>query len=121
MAKSREHRKPIKFYTRDDCDLIIQVDSDSGDCYIVPIAYSQAKKKALINFKDLQNFKERWDFIAGNDFLSITQNRIGLSHAELQNKLRAILPKTPLPSEDNALVVTFYENCPRPLSLSPIS
>jgi hypothetical protein len=113
-GEAKEHRKPTRFYTRDDCDLVIGVDSENGDCYVVPVVYSLAKGKVLIDFKDLQNFKERWDFISGNDYLSTEQNLKGIGHGELQNKLRQILPDASIPSEDNKLITMFYENCPPP-------
>jgi hypothetical protein len=114
-GEAKEHVKPVKFYTRNDCDLVIGVDSENGDCYVVPVDYSVALRKEIVHFKHLQNFKERWDFISGNDYLSSEEIIRGIGRGEIQNKLREILPPgTTIPSDDNELILMFYENCPPP-------
>jgi hypothetical protein len=114
-GEAKEHVKPVKFYTRNDCDLVIGVDSENGDCYVVPVDYSVALRKEIVHFKHLQNFKERWDFISGNDYLSSEEIIRGIGRGELQNKLREILPVgTAIPSDDNELILMFYESCPPP-------
>ena len=46
-------------YTKDDCDLILAIDSRNGDCYIIPVCDIQpwGKTKAL---SKLSEYKEQW-------------------------------------------------------------
>lgn len=108
----RPNKKPVKQYTRDDCDLIIGVDSGTGECYVIPIDYAMAYGKNSISAKDAQPFKERWDFIAGNAYLNVQDCLDGLSVGELRNRLSQILPGPPPPTDANELKRRFYENCP---------
>jgi hypothetical protein len=107
-------KKPPRFYTREDCDVIVGVNALNGDCYVVPIDYATATGKASANFDDLENFRERWDFLSGNDYLSVEECRNGIGRSILRNRLAKILPKETLPSDLNELRVMFYENCPPP-------
>lgn len=49
-------------YTKEDCELIIGVDSNNGDCYIIPIDVIETfgKTKAL---SKLQDYKENWELL----------------------------------------------------------
>lgn len=105
-------KKPIKQYTRDDCDLIIGVHAGTGECYVVPIDYAMAYGKPSLAVKDVGPFKERWDYIAGNVYLNVQECLDGLSVGELRNRLTEILPGAALPADANALKRLFYENCP---------
>jgi hypothetical protein len=111
-GEAKEHRKPLHHYDRSDCDLIIGVDSENGECYIIPIDYVVATGKKSGKFRDLLNFKERWDFISGNNYLSVEECRKGLSFAEMQNRLNE-MGETP-PADHDKLREAFYEKCPRP-------
>jgi hypothetical protein len=114
-GEDASHRRPNRNYTREDCDVVIGVDSNNGDCYILPIDYVMALGRSSANFSNLQNFRERWDFISGNHYLTIEQNRDGqLSVSELRNRVGQILPSQSLPSDLNQLRMLFYSNCPRP-------
>jgi len=103
----------IRRYTRNDCDVIVGVDSNTGDCYVFPIDYITSLDKS--NVKLTPEFLERWDYITGNAFLSINQAKDGLSPADLQNNLRKILPQgTRLPTKLEEMKKLFYEKCPKP-------
>jgi hypothetical protein len=49
-------------YTEKDCDLIIGIDTNNGDCYIIPINdtknWGNSKK-----LKDLEYYKEDWNIL----------------------------------------------------------
>ena len=109
----RPANKPYR-YTRDDCDIIIAVDSNTGDCFVFPIDYIIALNKTTVNLNQSRAFLERWDYIAGNSYLDISQCRNGIGLAQLQNKVRTILPSAPSSSDLNELRKTFYTNCPKP-------
>lgn len=57
---SREVRQRTYKYTPEDCDIILVVDSNNGDCYIVPIADIQpwGNTKKL---SKLEDYKENWN------------------------------------------------------------
>ncbi len=106
-------KKPPRYYTRKDCDLLVGVDSTTGDCYVFPIDYVTAYGKKSISKRESQPFLERWDYVKGNRYLSTTQCRDGKSQADLRNDLTQILPPgTTIPSDINSLRKLFYENCP---------
>jgi hypothetical protein len=104
-------KKPPRNYTRDDCDIMVGVDSTSGDCYIFPIDFATSYGDN-ISKKEAKPFLERWDYIKGNKFLTVAQCRDGLAPADLQNKLRTIMPGEVLPSDTKDLRILFYKNCP---------
>ncbi len=101
-----------RMLTRDDCDAIIGINANNGDCYVFPIDYVTALGKKSIAFKNTEAFLERWDYIVGNHYLSTAQNRKGIEKSEVQNKLKAILPSGTLPPGTDELRKLFYENCP---------
>ena len=55
-VKSRAYK-----YTKKDCDIILGVDSNNGDCYIIPVEDIQewGNNRPL---KKLQKYKENWEF-----------------------------------------------------------
>ena len=61
---SREVAQRTYRYTAEDCDMILAVDSNNGDCYILPIAdtLSWGTSKSL---SQLSSYKENWGLLAG--------------------------------------------------------
>ena len=59
-------------YTKDDCDLILAIDGNDGDCYIIPVEDigQWGNSKSL---SKLQKYKENWDLLIklANAYLSI--------------------------------------------------
>ena len=55
-------------YSKIHCDMLIAIDGNNGDCYIVPVEELKKYKKSA-TFKKLENYKERWDVLmnCGND------------------------------------------------------
>ena len=53
-------RKNYK-YTKEDCDIILGINSNNGDCYIIPVEKIQAWgiTKSLSN---LEAYKENWRY-----------------------------------------------------------
>lgn len=49
-----------KLLSRDDCDFVVGVDSNSGDCYIVPEDVVLAIGRNNLSAKTLASFKEKW-------------------------------------------------------------
>ncbi|MFZ1721026.1 MAG: group I intron-associated PD-(D/E)XK endonuclease [Microgenomates group bacterium] len=68
---SREVARRTYKYSPEDCDIILVVDSNSGECYIIPIADIQpwGTTKSLTQ---LQDYKENWDILA--KLVSTTQS-----------------------------------------------
>ena len=56
-AESREYK-----YTKDDCDILMAVDSTNGDCYIVPVEDLQKWGKTR-SLSKLQEYKENWNIL----------------------------------------------------------
>ena len=54
-VKSRTHK-----YTKKDCDIIMIVDGNDGDCYIMPVE-DLKKWKTTKPLSKLQEYKENWD------------------------------------------------------------
>jgi PD-(D/E)XK endonuclease len=59
---SREVASRVYKYSREDCDLILVVDSNNGECYIIPIEAIQkwGTSKALAK---LTEYKENWNLL----------------------------------------------------------
>ena len=57
-------------YTIDDCDIFVGVDSENGDCYIIPVQdiAEWGNSKAV---KDLVLYREKWDI-----FLDIAKDKL---------------------------------------------
>lgn len=56
-ATSREYK-----YTKNDCELIIGVNSNNGDCYIMPIDIIETFG-CTKSLSKLQEYKENWDLL----------------------------------------------------------
>lgn len=59
---SREAASRTYKYTTEDCDLILAVDSNNGDCYIIPIA-DIAQWGGTKSLSRLQNYRENWEIL----------------------------------------------------------
>jgi hypothetical protein len=59
---SRDAKSRVYKYTSTDCDLILAVDSNNGDCYIIPIGDidNWGVSKSL---SKLQKYKENWGIL----------------------------------------------------------
>jgi len=59
---SREAPSRTYKYTEKDCDLIIGIDTNNGECYIIPIADIEqwGNTRKLVN---LQDYKENWNIL----------------------------------------------------------
>lgn len=55
-TKSRAYK-----YTKKECDIILGIDSNNGDCYIIPV--EDIKKWGITRpLSKLEKYKENWDF-----------------------------------------------------------
>lgn len=54
VSKSRKYK-----YTEQDCDLIVGINSNNGDCYIIPIM-DIGNWKDTITLNQLEYYKENW-------------------------------------------------------------
>ena len=61
-AKSRSRK-----IDKRDCDVLIGVDANTGDCYIVPIGRVSKIPGKTVSLKTLVPFKEKWDFLTKNE------------------------------------------------------
>lgn len=63
-GKQIDRKAPSRVYkyTEKDCDLIIGIDTNNGDCYIIPIKDIEQWGNSK-NIKDLQQYKENWQIL----------------------------------------------------------
>lgn len=57
-AKSRAYK-----YTSKDCDLIIGINTNNGECYIIPIADIEEWDSNTKSMNLLQDYKENWQIL----------------------------------------------------------
>lgn len=85
--------------TREDCDFVVCVDSNNGDCFILPVDILDITNRQSFRTGALEPFKEKWKlFIHDTARLTGAQTRDGLlslSLTELQaiaTRIGAIVP-----------------------------
>ena len=75
--------------TRNDCDFVVCVDSNNGDCFILPVDILDITNRQSFRTGALDPFKEKWQlFIHNTTRLTGSQTRdglLGLSLSELQS------------------------------------
>ncbi len=75
---------------RDDCDFVVGVNSDNGDCYIIPTDIIEILGRQNLSTTTLDSFKEQWKlFTFGTSRLTGEETRDGLRHKQL-SELRTI-------------------------------
>lgn len=73
-----------RLINRDDCDFVVGVNSDNGDCYIIPTDFIEIVGRKNISTKTVTTFKEQWKLFAfGGGMLSGAQTRDGLNTLSL--------------------------------------
>lgn len=115
--------------TRDDCDFVVCVDSNKGDCFILPVDILDITNRQSFRTGALEPFKEKWKlFIHGTARLTGAQTRDGLlslSLTELQSiatRIGAIVPpgNFPLPGtaglrisdeKEKTILAIWYKLC----------
>ena len=91
---------PRRRIERGDCDFVVCVDSNNGDCFILPVDILDITKRQNFGARALEPFKEKWQLFIHNDATRLTgaQTRDGLlalSLTELQSiatRIGAIVP-----------------------------
>ncbi len=85
--------------TRDDCDFVVCVDSNNGDCYILPVDILDITNRQSFRQRVLEPFKEKWKlFIHSTDRLTAAETRDGLINlplTDLQDIARRIGANVP--------------------------
>lgn len=75
---------------RADCDFVVGVNSDNGDCYIIPTDFIEIVGNQSLSTKTVEVFKEQWKlFTFGPGRLSGEQTRDGLRSMTISD-LRAL-------------------------------
>lgn len=70
--------------SRDDCDFVVGVDSNTGDCYIIPEDVIAIIGNQNLSYTTLQNYKEKWKLLMfETNHLSQAQTRDGLLGMQL--------------------------------------
>lgn len=82
--------------SREDCDFVVGVDSNTGDCYIIPEDVIQIMGLNKVGTKNLDDFKEKWGllvFLTAKNILTEKQTRDGLMNedpAELERLISTL-------------------------------
>lgn len=70
-----------RILSREDCDFVVGVDSNTGDCYIIPQDIITIMGLDSVSTNIISAFKEKWGlfiFSRGNNILTASQTRDGL-------------------------------------------
>lgn len=60
---TRDIKQIPKLYTKKDCDILMGIDSNNGDCYIIPIEKIEEWGQGSMVMNKLQDFKENWQIL----------------------------------------------------------
>lgn len=85
--------------TRDDCDFVVCVDSNNGDCFILPVDILDITNRQSFKTGALEPFKEKWKLFIYDEYrLTGGQTRDGLCSLNLvelkaiANRIGAVVP-----------------------------
>lgn len=59
---NRDIKQRIYKYSKEDCDLILGVDSNTGDCYLLPIE-DVSQFGSVVKFTRLEKYRENWELL----------------------------------------------------------
>lgn len=91
--------------SREDCDFVVGVDSNSGDCYIVPEDVIEVLNTKNLSLNALEDFREKWRlFMHGDNQLSMSQTRDGIGSMKV-TELRALAKKVGVVPTSNSIKV----------------
>ena len=62
IRKDKDAPNKTYKYTEKDCDLIIGIDTNNGDCYIIPIQDIEPWGNSR-SLSKLQDYKEKWSIL----------------------------------------------------------
>lgn len=75
-----------RILSREDCDFVVGVDSNTGDCYIIPEDVIQIMGMNGVSTKSIEDFKEKWGlfiFLTQKNILTAEQVRDGLMKEDM--------------------------------------
>ena len=94
-------RSRTRTLSREDCDFVVGVDSNTGDCYIIPEDVVEILDINSLSHVALINYYEKWKlFMYGDNFLSKEQTRDGIRSMSLTElnalaeRLEIVVPTT---------------------------
>ena len=77
-------RSRTRTLSREDCDFVVGVDSNTGDCYIIPEDVVEILDINSLSHMALTNYYEKWKlFMYKDNFLSKEQTRDGIRSMSL--------------------------------------
>ncbi len=103
QIKKSKRSSRERILSRDDCDFAVGVDSNNGDCYIIPEDVIEAVNLLNLGTGTLSDFNEKWKlFMPDVTGLSKEQTRDGIADlslndlAKLASDLNIGIPKAPI-------------------------
>lgn len=114
INRQAENRKrPI---SRNDCDFVVCVDSNNGDCYILPVDIIEISRRDNLPKSVLNPFKEKWHLLMHNSeeltTNGIKQGLLALSTERLSEIARTnhiIIPEDPIKPKKNVKLSIINE------------
>ena len=92
--------------SRDDCDFVVGVDSDTGDCYIIPEDVVEIIDIHNLSKNAVAEFKEKWKlFMHQTNYLTKEETRDGIRNAS-NTRLTSILTALQIPVPTLPLKIT---------------
>lgn len=93
-----------RILSREDCDFVVGVDSNTGDCFIIPEDIIQIMGMKGVSTNNIEDFKEKWElfiFSTKKNILTAEQTRDGLMKTNPKELKRIICTlKITVPSND---------------------
>lgn len=87
-------RSRTRTLSREDCDFVVGVDSNTGDCFVIPEDVIEVLGRDNLSHTTLKNYHEKWNlFIYDKNYLSKEKTRDGirgLSLAELDRLAKSL-------------------------------
>jgi hypothetical protein len=100
---NRDAENRTRLIERRDCDFVVGVDNDNGDCYIIPVDFIEILGRDNLSKYALEAFKEKWNlFMGGRISLDLGLIRDGLMRLgdeqirEIAESLEVTVPTGPL-------------------------
>lgn len=84
-AQIRRSVNRERLLTVEDCDFVVCVDKNNGDCYIVPIDIIVLYHRRSLSQRTLRVYREKWQlFLSGDDRLTEEEIKNGLFNYSLR-------------------------------------
>lgn len=108
---NRDAEDRTRRINRDDCDFIVCVDSNAGDCYILPVDVLEIYKRESLSLTALKPFKEKWNLFIYDEENGLTPSQVrdGLLYLD-NDSLQTILQRLNVTVPEGGIKVKGAQN-----------